>query len=151
MRRFTICTVAALAAASLTAAIVTHAAASAKAEADAVRAAVQLYIDGVGNGDTAKLEQAFHADWRMTGFMADDSFVAMSRAEVIEMIGGMGKPPEGRFAARVVDVQHHGRAAVACVDMRLGQVRFTDYLSLLKLDGRWVIVNKIWETEVVSE
>jgi hypothetical protein len=32
---------------------------------------VQLYIDGVGKGDTAKLEQAFHPDARMYGSVGD--------------------------------------------------------------------------------
>jgi hypothetical protein len=48
---------------------------------------------------------------------------------------------------RIVSIDMTGNEAVAKVaDLYLG-FRFTDYLSLLNIDGNWVIVNKTFYHE----
>ena len=40
-----------------------------------------------------------------------------------------------------------GNAAIAKVVLDYPQVKFTDYMSLLKVDGTWMIVNKTFHAE----
>jgi hypothetical protein len=40
-----------------------------------------------------------------------------------------------------------GNAAVVKTDLEWPNIHYVDYLSLLKIDGEWKIVNKIWHQE----
>jgi hypothetical protein len=44
------------------------------ADFDAITAAIRLYIEGVAQGDTAKLAEAFRPDARMYGAIGDQRF-----------------------------------------------------------------------------
>jgi Putative lumazine-binding len=44
-----------------------------------------------------------------------------------------------------------GDAAVAKIALKRPGARLTDYMSLLKVDGRWLIVNKIFTRETRPE
>lgn len=45
---------------------------------------------------------------------------------------------------RVVSVDVVGDAAIAKLELKRPDALLTDYMSLLEVDGRWVIVNKIF-------
>ena len=50
---------------------------------------------------------------------------------------------------RIVSIDFSGPAtAFAKVECQLPPRYFTDYLSLLKLDGRWVVISKSYATVV---
>jgi hypothetical protein len=40
-----------------------------------------------------------------------------------------------------------GNAAMAKIVLDYPQVKFTDYMSLLKIDGEWKIINKTFHAE----
>ena len=50
-------------------------------------------------------------------------------------------------ANRIVSVDMRGTAAVVKTDLSWPNVHYVDYLSLLKVEGEWKIVNKIWWQE----
>ena len=52
------------------------------------------------------------------------------------------EPREAVVEVHSVDLA--GTCAVAKVESDFGDYGFVDYLSLLKIDGRWVIVNKVF-------
>ena len=47
----------------------------------------------------------------------------------------------------ILSIDIEGLAAVAKTELMWPNVRYIDYLSLLKIDGEWRIVNKIWHQE----
>ena len=104
---------------------------------------VQLYIDGVGAGDAAKLEQAFHPDARMYGAV-DGQRYDVPISEMITMIAAQPADTDGSFGASVVDVAEEGDAAVVTIEEHgfWGVLSFVDYFSLARIDGSWKIVNK---------
>jgi Putative lumazine-binding len=104
---------------------------------------VQLYIDGVARGDTAKLEQAFHEHARMYGSV-DGQRLDIPIAEMIAMIGSKPADVDGGFRGSIRSVDEEGDAAVAIVDEQgfWGALSFVDYFSLARIDGGWKIVNK---------
>jgi hypothetical protein len=110
-------------------------------EADAVRATVELYFRGhaTGNGDYYK--RAFHGDARLF-WVQDGALAQKTSAEFVA--GAPGKPPEdeAKRVRRITLVDVSGDAAIAKVELDYPTVRFVDYLSLLKIGGTWVIVNK---------
>ena len=48
---------------------------------------------------------------------------------------------------RVAEVDVAGDAAIAKLELERPDALITDYMSLLKVDGRWMIVNKIYARE----
>jgi hypothetical protein len=52
---------------------------------------------------------------------------------------------------RVTSVDIAGDAAIARLELERPDALLTDYMSLLKVDGRWQIVNKIFTRETRQE
>ena len=122
------------------------------ADEAAIRQTVQYYFDGGKNRDSLTLRKAFHPDARML-FARDGKLVVVPIGEYIARVGSEPlKPGEVDSTERkVVSVDVVGDAAVAKLALKRPNAHLTDYMSLLKVDGRWLIVNKIFTRETRSE
>ena len=114
------------------------------AELDALRAVTQDYLDGMIYVDEAKLRHAFHPKCLIVGHFRGrleydplDDFIAAVKKE--------GGPPAGTpYFAEIVSIDIAGDTAVVKSTNDYLGTRFTDYLTMLKTGGRWVIVNKVF-------
>jgi len=119
------------------------------ADEAAIRQTVQYYFDGGKNRDSLTLRKAFHPEARML-FAREGKLVVMPIGEYITRVGSEGlKPGEVDSTERkVVSVDVMGDAAVAKLELKRPNAVLTDYMSLLKVDGRWLIVNKIFTRDM---
>ncbi|WP_324732478.1 nuclear transport factor 2 family protein [Pseudomonas paeninsulae] len=109
---------------------------------DAIEAVVQDFVVAMLAADESLLRRCFHADCRIIGHFHDelewltlDDFIASLTAE--------GPQQEEPYCdIQQLDVSGDA-ASVKLIDMYAG-MRFTDYLALLRHDGRWQIVNKLY-------
>jgi hypothetical protein len=127
-----------------TAALVLAGAATAYAQEPAgVRAPLELYIKGhaTGNGDFWR--QAFHPSARIEGIRDGKLF---SRTVEEFAAGASGKPAddEAQRKRRIVSVEGTDDAAFAKIELDYPKVKFTDYFTLLKVDGGWKIMSKVY-------
>jgi hypothetical protein len=110
------------------------------------RAAVNHYLAGHSTGSADEFRAAFHPK-AMLYWNKDGAFAERTSADYIA--GAPGKPAadeaQRRRAIESLDVT--GNAAMAKVVLDYPGVKFTDYLSLVKADGAWKIVNKIFNVE----
>ena len=115
------------------------------ADEAAIRQTVQYYFDGGKNRDSVALRKAFHPDARML-FAKDGKLVVVPIGEYIARVAeNRLKPGEvDSTKRRVTSVDVAGDAAVARLELERPDALITDYMSLLKVDGRWMIVNKIY-------
>jgi hypothetical protein len=104
---------------------------------------VDLYVEGVRDGDGAKLREAFHPEAWMFGSLAGTRYDEPI-GELIALVDGKPVDVDGSFHARVVSVEQVGDAAFAVLeeDGFWGTVSFTDFFTLARIDGAWKIVNK---------
>jgi hypothetical protein len=118
----------------------------------AIRQTVQYYFDGGSNRDSVALRKAFHPDARML-FVRDGQLVVVPIEEYIARVAGERlKPGEvDSTRKRVTSVDVTGDAAIARVELQRPEVLIVDYMSLLKVEGRWQIVNKIFSRETRRE
>ena len=118
------------------------------ADEAAVRQAVQYYFDGGKNRDSVALRKAFHPDARML-FAKEGKLVIVPIGEYIARVAeNKLKPGEvDSTQRRVASVDVAGDAAVARLELERPDALVTDYMSLLKVDGRWQIVSKIFTRE----
>lgn len=119
------------------------------ADEAAIRQTVQYYFDGGKNRDSLTLRKAFHPEARML-FAREGKLVVVPIGEYITRVGSESlKPGEVDSTERkVVSVDVMGDAAVAKLELKRPNAVLTDYMSLLKVDGRWLIVNKIFTRDM---
>ena len=119
------------------------------ADEAAIRQTVQYYFDGGKNRDSLTLRKAFHPEARML-FAREGKLVVVPIGEYITRVGSERlKPGEvDSTERRVVSVDVVGDAAVAKLELKRPSALLTDYMSLLKVDGRWLIVNKIFTRDM---
>ena len=105
--------------------------------------AVDLYVEGMREGDGAKLREAFHPQAWMFGSLAGTRYDEPI-GELIAMIDGQSVDVDGSYKVRVVSVEQAGDAAYAVLEEEgcWGTVSFTDFFTLAEIDGAWKIVNK---------
>jgi hypothetical protein len=118
------------------------------ADEAAIRQTVQYYFDGGKNRDSVALRKAFHPKARML-FAKDGELVVVPIGEYIARVATERlKPGEvDSTRRRVTSVDIAGDAAIARLELERPDALLTDYMSLLKVDGRWKIVNKIFTRE----
>ena len=101
---------------------------------------MNLYIDGVGNGNADQMNEAFHSSARWFGTVDGADYDLDKESFVTHMVGTPGKPS----SAKIVDIQIAGTAARATLEVEgfWGTISFTDFFQLAKFDGRWQITCK---------
>ncbi len=111
---------------------------------DAINRVLQLCTEGEAKGDVAKLREAFHADARMFGALAGDRFDVP--IEELFKLAESEPADTGNYRSRVLSVQQTDDAAVAVVaeEGYWGTVSFIDYFQLVRIDGDWKIVSKLF-------
>ena len=113
---------------------------------DEIARALDAYFDGFYDGDVGKLERIFHPNAHLysaaDGPLMDDPMDAVY-ARVRDRT-----PPASRRQRRedrILTIDRSGpEAALAKVQLAIGEKLFTDYLTLLKIDGRWQIISKTY-------
>jgi hypothetical protein len=136
MKRLVIVALAAMFAAGLYA----HAQSTASEEAS-VREALNHYLQGHATGKGDEFAKVFHPESKLF-WIADGQLRTRTSAEYIA--GASGKPAadEANRKRKITMVDIAGNAAMARVELDYPDVKFVDYMSMLKVDGRWQIVNK---------
>lgn len=107
-----------------------------------IRDTVQRYIGRSGHDRVADLRQAFHPDAKLL-FTNDNGYNQLPFADWIVRIEQSNSAPAERTET-ISSIDVAGNAAMARVDLGYADIHITDYLSLLKIDGEWKIVNKIF-------
>lgn len=116
---------------------------------DAVRVPLENYIKAHATGDPEYARKAFHTDGNMT-FIRDGKFTSETFDAFIKR-AFTGKPAadeDKRKAGRKIEaIDVNGSAAVAKIVLDYPNVRFVDYMTLLKIGDEWKIVNKSFYAE----
>ena len=122
--------------------------AQSSADSTAIRSAALDYVEGWYSGDAARMGRALHPELVKRIVVNDTT----TRKSVLQNMGasalvngtrhGYGKStPKERQQKEVVILDIFGNAASAKSTM----ADWIDYMHLAKVDGRWVIVNVLWE------
>lgn len=139
-------TIAAIAAASGTVAARTD------GDEQAIRRHIErYYFEGVRNSDTAAAHRAFHP----VAVMHSVRDGKLAERRIPDWLVGIAErapnpPKPDASPRRVLMVDVSGTAAVAKVRLEYPDAVLTDYMTLLKVDGEWSVVGKIFDREPVG-
>ncbi len=111
-------------------------------EYGAIAKVVQHYIDGAKSGRGDDMKPAFHKDATIFGYAGDDLF-----AGPIQKLFAWNDEngPATELEARIASIDVIGTAATVRLELdNCTGSRFTDLFTLLKVDGEWKIMNKVF-------
>ena len=122
-------------------------AAQSAADSAGIRAAALDYIQGYYEGDGARMERALHPELAKRIVRVDPNgryqlgqMGAMTLVQGTRAGGGKDIPvAERRSDVTVFDIYQNAASA------KIYASGWVDYLHLAKWNGRWVIVNVLWE------
>ncbi len=118
-------------------------------ETEAVRQAVLDYVEGVYNVDPARIERSVHPELTKLGFyrtQGKDGYSSgkMTFAQLVELSKKWNKegklPKTAPKEITIFEVQD--QTATAKLTAQWG----TDYFHLAKYDGKWQIINVLWQS-----
>jgi hypothetical protein len=125
-----------------------HAQAAPAADSAAIRAAALDYIEGWYAGDAARMERALHPELakRIVNTNPQNGRSSLGQQSALTLIngtkngGGKDTPPAQQTKdVRILDIYRNAASA------RIDASTWIDYLQLAKWNGRWLIVNVLWE------
>ena len=118
-------------------------------ERKAIEEAVQTYLGGLYEGDTQKLARVFHETSALTGDI-DGKLTIVPRDQWLDAVRNRPSPKSKNQARHdeILQIDIAGpTTAFVKVKCALPPRFFTDYLSFLKIDGRWQVAQKIYAAE----
>jgi len=111
-------------------------------EYNVIAKVVQHYIDGAKSGRGDDMKPAFHQDATIFGYVGADLF-----AGPIQQLFAWNDDngPATELQARIASIDLIGTVATVRLELEnwTGH-RFTDLFTLLKVDGDWKIMNKVF-------
>jgi len=120
----------------------------------AIEQTVRRYFDGLYNSNGEDIRATFHPDAMVTGFMSDTGEMsAMNFEKFVAFVEGQTSPASAGEPCEldVVTIDIAGKVATAKLLDRYLNIRFTDYLSLVKDDKGWRVYNKLWHAEPIKD
>ena len=117
-----------------------------ESEKAAVRIPLENYLKGHETGNPEFMKKAFHTEGKLI-FIRDGKYSTRTFEEYIAGMSGKPAADEAQRKRFIESVDIAGNAAIGKIILDYPTVRFVDYMSLLKIDGEWKIVNKSFYAE----
>jgi hypothetical protein len=116
----------------------------------AVRAVVENYLHGLKFNDVESLKKAFWPDAKLFFIKSDGTLGQLTQTEwYAGFAQAAGK--ESKADLKIASLEVTNDAAAVKVVETYPSSRYTDYISLLRFDGRWQIVNKIYTEQKAAK
>ncbi|QUI61429.1 DUF4440 domain-containing protein [Pseudoalteromonas sp. A22] len=109
---------------------------------DNVTAVIQQYFEGLHQGDIKKLDAIFHADAVLKA-----PGMRRTKSQWLDLVSSR-QTPESQSAAlnyRILSVDVVNHQAMVKLYCPLFEHHYIDFIGLLKEDGQWRIVNKMYD------
>ena len=109
---------------------------------DVIANVVQHYIDGAKSGVGDDMKPAFHEDATIFGYAGADLFAGPIQ-RLFDWVDE--NDPATRLQARIASIDLIGTAATVRLELdNWTGSRYTDMFTLLKVNGEWKIMNKVF-------
>ncbi|WP_299214162.1 nuclear transport factor 2 family protein [uncultured Aquimarina sp.] len=105
-----------------------------------VEQTVNYYLEGGTKNDFETLKKAFHKNATMK--YISNGYQEVNAIEFFKK--GMKPGPKQNRKTKITNIDISGHAASARLEIEYATFSFIDYMNLLKIDGEWKIVSKIF-------
>jgi hypothetical protein len=108
---------------------------------------VQTYLKGYLGAESASVAAAFHPQTRLFSIDTEKLDVTEMPAWIDNLNSRRERKDIRKARAEISNIDITNDAAVAKVTLTFEKNKFTDYLSLLRIEGTWQIIGKIYTVE----
>lgn len=115
-------------------------------ETESAKIPLNKYLQAQRTGSAEFIRQAFYTDARIMSFR-DGKLTNLSVEEFAKFFDGKQAKDEAKRKRTIESVEISGTAAIAKIVLDYPTIKFVDYMTLLKIDGEWKIVNKAFFAE----
>ena len=112
----------------------------AQSEDEAIKETLKNYLDGGAVGDTARLNRAFFTYANLRSLSKEGKVSEMPVKKFIASVPAGG----AKWTSKIVNYSYAGTAATAVTEEELPTFKFVDFLNLLKINGEWKIVSRVY-------
>lgn len=110
----------------------------------AVKDVLNIYFDANYEADESKIAQVFHEQAHIFGRSESGELIDFDKSSFVNLIASLS-PETGPRIDEIISLDFIGDyAAVSRVRLQVGEIRYTDIISLLQLDGKWRIISKVY-------
>ena len=106
-----------------------------------VEQTVSYYLDGGTNNDFETLKKAFHKNATMK-FIRNGEYQEVNALEFFKKVIKPG--PKQNRTTQIAYINITGNVASAKLEIDYENFGFIDYMNLIKIDGEWKVVSKIF-------
>ncbi|MBO9584963.1 MAG: nuclear transport factor 2 family protein [Flavobacterium sp.] len=109
-----------------------------------ITAVLMNYFNGIYNGDVTLLQSVFHPQ-AIIGFDLNGETHFKTVNQYLEGVKNRKSPQEleEEFKMKILSLEIINNTAVAKVQVPIFEFNYYDFLSLIVVDGKWVISNKL--------
>lgn len=118
--------------------------ANAQSDYELIEQTLGYYMEGGSNRDFNTLKKAFHETATMK-YITEEGY---KEVNALEFFSGMKTGDRVNRKNRIAEITVSGHAANARLELEYPDFTFVDFMNLLKIDGEWKIVNKIFYKRV---
>lgn len=111
-----------------------------QAEKAAITQTIDMYFEGWMTGDTTLLGKAMHATCKLKN-VKEEKVLVFDRSKYLSFF--KPRPRRENAGGRVLKIDVTHNIAAAKCRIHTADRLYTDYFNLMKLNGRWFIVDKI--------
>lgn len=109
---------------------------------DAIAATIQRYVDGGKTGQTDLMKTAFHEGATMYGYIGPE-LLGGPIQNLFDWNDSNGAAPDIQSRIASIDIMETVASVRLELDNWTGH-KFTDMFTLLKVDGEWKIISKVF-------
>ncbi|MEX0363607.1 MAG: nuclear transport factor 2 family protein, partial [Allomuricauda sp.] len=117
---------------------------NAQSDYELIEQTLGYYMEGGSNRDFNTLKKAFHETATMK-YITEEGY---KEVNALEFFSGMKTGNRVNRKNRIAEITVSGHAANARLELEYPDFTFVDFMNLLKIDGEWKIVNKIFYKRV---
>lgn len=111
-------------------------------EYEAIASTVQQYVNGGKTGRSEEMKPAFHANATIHGYLGPD-LIAGPIQGLFDWVDQ--NEPATQLQSWIASIDLNGTVATARVELyNWSGHRFTDQFTLLKYEGEWKIISKVF-------
>ena len=114
-----------------------------------VRETLMHYIEGRNGGDSDRLQKAFHPSASLKFVQPETK--GLGEWSLADYVKSLEPGKKQNCTAEITDIRVFIDAAQATVVLTYPNLRFHDYMSLLKIEGKWLIVDKAFTRKPIKE
>ncbi|WP_299372665.1 nuclear transport factor 2 family protein [uncultured Kiloniella sp.] len=111
---------------------------------------IQVYFDGLFHSDTERLAQVFHPKAHYV-CATDDPLLYLTMDEYFPIVDKRPSPASRGEARQdqILSIRFAGdNTAFVHLNCAIGEKFFTDFLTLILVDGRWQVISKVFDFDI---